>query len=127
MPALLAAADVAVCRSGSSTCFELASVGLPSVLVPSPHVTADQQTRNARHLVDAGAAVLVPDASLDGQRLAAEVDRLLDDEERPRAMSAAGRAWSRPDPAARIAELAQDAATGGSHHPPTLTHPDPPH
>src|SRR3546814_10564428 len=54
MPALLAAADVAVCRSGSSTCFELASVGLPSVLVPSPHVTADQQTRNARHLVDAG-------------------------------------------------------------------------
>src|SRR3546814_16924802 len=93
MPALLAAADVAVCRSGSSTCFELASVGLPSVLVPSPHVTADQQTRNARHLVDAGAAVLVPDASLDGQRLAAEVDRLLDDEERLRAMSAAGRAW----------------------------------
>ena len=54
MPAALAAADVAVCRSGSSTCFELAAAGLPAVLVPSPYVTADQQTGNARHLVDAG-------------------------------------------------------------------------
>src|SRR3546814_12026755 len=112
MPALLAAADVAVCRSGSSTCFELASVGLPSVLVPSPHVTADQQTRNARHLVDAGAAVLVPDASIDGQRLAAEVARLLDDEERPSAMSAAGRDRATPTGAARTGAPAHGQPPG---------------
>ena len=47
MPTALAAADLAVCRSGSSTCFELAAAGLPSILVPSPFVTADQQTGNA--------------------------------------------------------------------------------
>lgn len=106
MPAALAAADVAVCRSGSSACFEVAAVGLPAILVPSPHVTADQQARNARPLVDAGGAVLVRDAELDGERLAREVDGLLGDADRWAAMAAAARAWARPDAAAAIAELA---------------------
>src|SRR5690606_19131635 len=79
MPTSLAAADVAVCRSGASTSFELLAVGLPAVLVPSPFVTADHQTANARHMEEAGAAVVVPDAELDGARLVAEVDALLAD------------------------------------------------
>jgi len=112
MPAALAAADLAVCRSGSSTCFELATVGLPAILVPSPVVTADQQTRNARPLVEAGGAVLVPDAELDGDRLVAEVDRLVGDEARLAAMAAAARAWARPDAAQAIARLAQSHARG---------------
>jgi len=112
MPAALAAADLAVARSGSGTCFELAAVGLPSVLVPSPHVTADQQTQNARRLVDAGAARLLPDAELDGPRLVAEVDRLLGDDTTRAAMAAAARRWARPDAAAAIAALAQGHARG---------------
>jgi UDP-N-acetylglucosamine--N-acetylmuramyl-(pentapeptide) pyrophosphoryl-undecaprenol N-acetylglucosamine transferase len=112
MPAALAAADVAVCRSGSSTCFELAAAALPAVLVPSPYVTADQQTGNARHLVDGGAAVLVPDAELDGRRFAAEVEAILADPERWRAMSHAARALARPDAAARIAAIATEHARG---------------
>jgi undecaprenyldiphospho-muramoylpentapeptide beta-N-acetylglucosaminyltransferase len=112
MPAALAAADIAVCRSGSSTCFELAAVGLPAVLVPSPHVTADQQTQNAQRLVSAGGAVLVPDPELDGARLVTEVDALLADPERRTAMAAAARAWARPDAAAAIAALAETAADG---------------
>ena len=112
MPAALAAADVAVCRSGSSTCFELAAASLPAVLVPSPYVTADQQTGNARHLVEAGAAVLVPDAELDGPRLVAEVDAILASDERRAAMAAAARRWARPDAAAAIAALAEDHARG---------------
>ena len=106
MSAALAAADVAVCRSGSSTCFELAAAGLPAVLVPSPYVTADQQTSNAAYLVEAGAAVLVPDQDLDGVRLVAEVDDLLADDERRSAMGAAARTRARPDAAAAIAALA---------------------
>lgn len=107
MPGALAAADLAVCRSGSSTCFELAAAGLPSILVPSPFVTADQQTGNARHLVAAGAAVLVPDAELDGPRLVAEVDALLQDPTRLALMGAAAHGWARPDAAAAIATLAE--------------------
>lgn len=110
MPAALAAADLAVCRSGSSTCFELAAVGLPAILVPSPFVTADQQTRNARPLVDAGGAVLVPDAELDGPRLAAEVDALLADDERRARMASAALSWARPDAADAIAKLARTHA-----------------
>jgi UDP-N-acetylglucosamine--N-acetylmuramyl-(pentapeptide) pyrophosphoryl-undecaprenol N-acetylglucosamine transferase len=110
MPSVLAAADVAVCRSGSSTCFEVAAVGLPTILVPSPHVTADQQTRNAAPLVKSGGAVLVPDAELDADRLVREVDALLDDDDRREAMAAAARAWARPDAAAAIARLAESHA-----------------
>jgi UDP-N-acetylglucosamine--N-acetylmuramyl-(pentapeptide) pyrophosphoryl-undecaprenol N-acetylglucosamine transferase len=112
MPTALAAADLAVCRSGSGTCFEVATMGLPAVLVPSPVVTADQQTRNAERLVAAGAAVLVPDAELDGTRLVAEVDRLLADAGARAAMGAAARAWARPGAADAIAALAEEHARG---------------
>ncbi len=112
MPTSLAAADVAVCRSGASTSFELLAVGLPAVLVPSPFVTADHQTANARHIERAGAAVLVPDGELDGERLAAEVDALLADPQRLERMAAAGRAAARPDAADAIAALVEEHAGG---------------
>jgi UDP-N-acetylglucosamine--N-acetylmuramyl-(pentapeptide) pyrophosphoryl-undecaprenol N-acetylglucosamine transferase len=107
MPSALAAADLAVCRAGSGTCFELAAVGLPAILVPSPYVTADQQTENARRLVVAGAARLVPDAELDGARLVLEVDALLADDATREAMAAAARAWAKPRAATEIAALAE--------------------
>jgi undecaprenyldiphospho-muramoylpentapeptide beta-N-acetylglucosaminyltransferase len=107
MPRALAAADVAVCRSGASTCFELAAVGLPAVLVPSPNVTADHQTANARQLVDAGAAVLLPEAELVGDRLTTTVDALLDDPQHLEAMAAAARAVARPRAADDIAALVE--------------------
>jgi UDP-N-acetylglucosamine--N-acetylmuramyl-(pentapeptide) pyrophosphoryl-undecaprenol N-acetylglucosamine transferase len=101
---------VAVCRSGSSTSFELLAAGLPAVVVPSPYVTADHQTANARHLVEAGAAVLVPDAELDGARLVAEVDALLADPARLARMAAAAKAAARPHAAADIAALVEEHA-----------------
>ncbi|HET6951823.1 MAG TPA: undecaprenyldiphospho-muramoylpentapeptide beta-N-acetylglucosaminyltransferase [Acidimicrobiales bacterium] len=107
MPTSLAAADVAVCRSGASTSFELLAAGLPSVLVPSPFVTADHQTANARHLAAWGAAVVVSDAELDGARLAGEVDALLGDPGRLDAMARAARAAARPGAADAIAALVE--------------------
>lgn len=112
MPAALAAADLALCRSGSSMCFELAAAGLPSILVPSPYVTADQQTGNARQLADAGAAVVVPDAELLGPRLVTEVNGLLADPARLASMGVAARGRARPDAAADIAALAEAHARG---------------
>lgn len=112
MPAVLAAADLVVCRSGSGTCFELAAMGLPAVLVPSPVVTADQQTRNAVHLVEAGGARLVPDAELDGPRLVAEVDAILGDPALLEAMRAGASSWAPVDAAAAVARLAEEHARG---------------
>ena len=99
----LGAADLAVARAGGSV-LELAAAGLPAVLVPYPHATADHQTKNARHMERAGAAVVVPDAELDGPRLAREVGALLRDPGRVSAMARAAQEVARPDAAERIAD-----------------------
>jgi UDP-N-acetylglucosamine--N-acetylmuramyl-(pentapeptide) pyrophosphoryl-undecaprenol N-acetylglucosamine transferase len=98
----LGAADLAVGRAGGSV-LELAAAGLPAILVPYPHATADHQTSNARHMERAGAAVVVPDSELDAPRLAREVAGLLDAPERMREMSRAATKLSRPDAAELIA------------------------
>ena len=99
----LAAADLAVARSGGSV-FELAAAGLPALLVPYPHATGDHQTGNARWMADAGAAVVVPDGELDAERLAAEVGTLLSEPGRIERMAAAAGRLARPDAAQRIAD-----------------------
>ncbi|WP_412061386.1 undecaprenyldiphospho-muramoylpentapeptide beta-N-acetylglucosaminyltransferase [Rubrivirga sp. IMCC45206] len=98
-----AAADLAVCRSGAITCSELAVTGTPSVLVPSPNVTADHQTKNALALSEAGAAVLLREPDLDRQ-FDATIPTLLRDADRRRQMADAALAIARPDAAATIAE-----------------------
>jgi UDP-N-acetylglucosamine--N-acetylmuramyl-(pentapeptide) pyrophosphoryl-undecaprenol N-acetylglucosamine transferase len=77
---------------------------LPAVLVPFPHATGDHQTLNAHHMEEAGAAVIVPDAELDGPRLAREVAALLSAPRRMAEMASAARAAARPDAAERIAD-----------------------
>jgi UDP-N-acetylglucosamine--N-acetylmuramyl-(pentapeptide) pyrophosphoryl-undecaprenol N-acetylglucosamine transferase len=99
----LAAADLVVARAGGSV-LELAAAGLPAILVPYPHATADHQTRNARLMAEAGAAVVVPDSELDGPRLAREVAALLRAPQQLAAMARAAREVARPDAAAVIAD-----------------------
>lgn len=108
----LAAADVAVSRAGGNTVAELAAVGLPSVLVPLPGAPGDHQTANARALSDGGAAVLVADADMSAGRLLAEVDGLLGDPARLRAMEAAATGVARRDAAETVAALVEASARG---------------
>ena len=83
--------------------FEVAAHGRPAILVPYPHASADHQSSNARWMEQAGAAVVVPDAELTPQRLAAEVAALLGDPARLEAMGRASASLARPDAAQRIA------------------------
>ena len=99
----LAAADLAAARAGGSV-LELAAAGLPAILVPFPHATADHQARNARYMERAGAAVVVPDSELDGPRLAREVGTLLGAPQRLAEMARAALAASSPEAADRIAD-----------------------
>ena len=110
----LAAADAAVARSGGSV-FELAQYGLPSVLIPYPHASADHQTSNARWMADAGAAVVLPDAELTPERLRAETDALL---ERRETMASAAAALAKPDAARDIAHEILAAVTEEKVPPP---------
>jgi UDP-N-acetylglucosamine--N-acetylmuramyl-(pentapeptide) pyrophosphoryl-undecaprenol N-acetylglucosamine transferase len=106
----LAAADVAVARAGGSI-FELAQYGLPAVLVPYPHATADHQTGNARWMRDGGAAVVIADAELTPERLRSEVDAILLDPDRLAAMAAASARLARPHAARDVAAAVLAAAT----------------
>jgi UDP-N-acetylglucosamine--N-acetylmuramyl-(pentapeptide) pyrophosphoryl-undecaprenol N-acetylglucosamine transferase len=98
-----AAADLATARAGGSI-FELLAAGVPAILVPYPHATADHQTGNARWMERGGAAAVVPDGELDGPRLAREVAALLGSPERLRSMQRAALGLARPDAADRIAD-----------------------
>jgi UDP-N-acetylglucosamine--N-acetylmuramyl-(pentapeptide) pyrophosphoryl-undecaprenol N-acetylglucosamine transferase len=99
--AALAAADLVVARAGGSV-WEVAAAGRPAVLVPSPNVTADHQTKNARHFEAAGGAVVVPEAEI--ARVPGVVADLLADAVRLAAMGEAMRRAARPDAADVIAE-----------------------
>ncbi|WP_411145956.1 UDP-N-acetylglucosamine--N-acetylmuramyl-(pentapeptide) pyrophosphoryl-undecaprenol N-acetylglucosamine transferase [Streptomyces sp. x-80] len=114
-----AAADLVVCRAGSATVAELATIGMPAVLVPYPHAPGDHQTHNARVLSDAGAALLLPDAETTAERLAALVDPLLADPDRLAAMGAA----ADPGTHAQAADLlaARARALAGRPRPHHLT------
>ena len=100
--AALAAADLALARAGGSV-WELAAAGLPAVLVPSPNVTADHQTKNARHFERGGGAVVLPEPEL-AARGRDVVESLLADDERRARMGEAMRRLARPDAADAIAE-----------------------
>ncbi len=105
----LAAADLAVARSGGSV-FELVAHGLPAILVPYPHASGDHQSENARWMADAGAAIAIPDGELSGERLAHEVAALLADRERLATMASAASGLARPHAAEEVADELMKAA-----------------
>ena len=97
----LAVADLAISRAGG-TVWELAAAGVPSILVPYPHATADHQALNARYFEQGGGAVVVRQEELE--RVPALVEELLADPARLRRMSEAMRALAKPDAAGEIAD-----------------------
>jgi UDP-N-acetylglucosamine--N-acetylmuramyl-(pentapeptide) pyrophosphoryl-undecaprenol N-acetylglucosamine transferase len=97
-----AAADLIVCRSGAMTLAEIAACGTPSILVPYPHAAHDHQVVNAANLVDRGAAAMILDRELTGERLAQEIAHWLADRQALSRMSANARTFARPDAAERI-------------------------
>jgi UDP-N-acetylglucosamine--N-acetylmuramyl-(pentapeptide) pyrophosphoryl-undecaprenol N-acetylglucosamine transferase len=103
-----ALADLAVARSGASSVFELAAFGVPAILVPYPYAADAHQDSNAAPLVARGAARMIPDAELDGDRLAREIAETLSSPERLGVMAAAMKSWATPDAAQRAADAILD-------------------
>jgi UDP-N-acetylglucosamine--N-acetylmuramyl-(pentapeptide) pyrophosphoryl-undecaprenol N-acetylglucosamine transferase len=103
MPEAYAAADVVVSRSGALTCAELSLTGNASILVPSPNVAGDHQTKNAQSLVNGGAALLLENDAVI-ENLAELIKKLMVNEERRKAMQQAALQLAKPNAARQIAE-----------------------
>ncbi|UCF21244.1 MAG: UDP-N-acetylglucosamine--N-acetylmuramyl-(pentapeptide) pyrophosphoryl-undecaprenol N-acetylglucosamine transferase [Gemmatimonadota bacterium] len=106
MEKVLSLATLAVSRAGAVTLAEYCAWGVPSVLVPLPHATAQHQLHNARALAAAGAALVVEEGELgeSPELLWRELIGLLSSEARLERMGAAARRRGNPDAADRIAD-----------------------
>lgn len=105
MPASFAEADLIICRSGASTVSEVAAAGKPSILVPFPFAADDHQLRNAEAMAAAGAARLVLDREMNGERLFQEASALLKDPASLRELGRKAREASHPGAAERAASV----------------------
>jgi UDP-N-acetylglucosamine--N-acetylmuramyl-(pentapeptide) pyrophosphoryl-undecaprenol N-acetylglucosamine transferase len=103
-------ADFVVARAGALTISELAAAGLGALLVPYPHATDDHQTSNAAHMVEAGAALTIPERELDAEGLARELGPITTDRARLLAMAEAARGMARPGAAERLANACIEVA-----------------
>jgi UDP-N-acetylglucosamine--N-acetylmuramyl-(pentapeptide) pyrophosphoryl-undecaprenol N-acetylglucosamine transferase len=108
MPAMLAGAELAICRAGGTTLAELAAAGVPAVLTPYPHAADEHQRLNAEVLVQQGAALMLDEGTAGNDlesRLAEVLARLLDDPAARRRMGSAMRRRARPNAAEDVATV----------------------
>jgi UDP-N-acetylglucosamine--N-acetylmuramyl-(pentapeptide) pyrophosphoryl-undecaprenol N-acetylglucosamine transferase len=110
MPAAYAWADLVICRAGASTVAELAAAGCAALLVPYPHAVDDHQTHNGQYLVDAGAALMVPEDLLTPELLAQMLSGLLARREQLVTMAQAARKAAWPNAVNVIADACLEAA-----------------
>lgn len=105
-------ADLVLCRSGALTVSELCVAGAASILVPFPHAVDDHQTANARHLAEAGAAVLLPQSRFTPGSLTTLLQDLGRDRAQITKMAQAARTLARPDATERVVNYCLEAAHG---------------
>jgi UDP-N-acetylglucosamine--N-acetylmuramyl-(pentapeptide) pyrophosphoryl-undecaprenol N-acetylglucosamine transferase len=114
MPRAFAAADVVLCRSGAGAVAELAAGGKASILVPFPHAADQHQLRNAEAFERGGAARLVKDQDMTGEKLVALVNELWVDDGTLERMSEAARRFAKPGAARRAAEILELVSQPGN-------------
>lgn len=115
MSDIWAVTDLAISRSGASSCAELTACGIPSILLPYPFHKDMHQRLNAKILCDAGAAVLVDDEKdrrKNADKLRPVLQSLLNDAGKRQAMAQAARNLGRPDAAENVARVVMEIASG---------------
>lgn len=113
IPRRLSEAQLVVSRSGASSVADISVVGRPSILVPFAAATGDHQTANARGLVAAEAAVLIPESRLTSDVLSEHIAAILDDPAAAAAMARAALSTGMPDATERLAVLVEELARKG--------------
>lgn len=110
VPRRFSEAQLVISRAGASSIADISVIGRPSILVPLAVAIRDEQTANALGLVDAGAAVLVPESGLDAESLARHIAAILDDPHKAETMARNALGVGRPDATARLVALVETLA-----------------
>ena len=112
IPKRMSEAQLVISRAGASSVADISVIGRPAVLIPFAAATNDHQTANARGLVDANAAIALPERDATAGRLSAEIARILQSPETASAMAQAALSCGRPNAAEDLAELVDRVSKG---------------
>jgi len=104
----MAAADLVVSRSGAITVSEIAALGRPSILIPSPNVVRNHQEQNAREFEREGAAAVITEAELTPDVLYERISAMIDDKDGREKMSENLKKLAKTDALEKLYELMQD-------------------
>lgn len=101
-------ADLIICRAGATTCAEVSAAGKAAIMVPFPMAADDHQRKNAEALQNAGAAKMILQQDLSGERLAAEIAALIDSPGKISEMESSAKKLGRPDAAAATVDIIEE-------------------
>jgi UDP-N-acetylglucosamine--N-acetylmuramyl-(pentapeptide) pyrophosphoryl-undecaprenol N-acetylglucosamine transferase len=107
IPRRLSEAQLVISRSGASSVADISVIGRPSILIPYAAATGDHQTANARGLVNAEAAILIPESALDADTLSAQMAAVLENPKAAQVMSRNALSIGRADATDRLVELVE--------------------
>lgn len=110
IPRRMTEAQLIIARAGASSIADISVIGRPAILIPFPAATGDHQTANAQGLVAARGAVLLAESAASPQSLAEEITHILSYPRAAQKMAAASLAFSRPNAASDLADLAEKLA-----------------
>ncbi|MFW8636777.1 UDP-N-acetylglucosamine--N-acetylmuramyl-(pentapeptide) pyrophosphoryl-undecaprenol N-acetylglucosamine transferase [Cribrihabitans pelagius] len=113
VPARMSEAQLVISRSGASSVADIAAIGRPSVLIPFAAAAGDHQTANARGLVSANAAVMIPESALDVPVLAEHMGAILSNPQAAAQMASAALNAGVPDATERLVALVEQLAEEG--------------
>ncbi|KHQ54323.1 undecaprenyldiphospho-muramoylpentapeptide beta-N-acetylglucosaminyltransferase [Mameliella alba] len=112
VPARMSEAQLVISRSGASSVADIAVIGRPSILIPYPHATGDHQVANAQALVDAGAAIRIPESKLTIESLTESIHAILSNESGAIQMVRGALSVAKPEAAEHLAWLVEELAAG---------------
>lgn len=110
VPNRMAEAQLVIARSGASTVADISVIGRPSILIPFAAATGDHQTANARGLVEAGAAIMIPESMLTAESLSEQIASVLGNADGANHMSRAALSVGKPEAAEELAALVEALA-----------------
>ncbi|NSX54184.1 undecaprenyldiphospho-muramoylpentapeptide beta-N-acetylglucosaminyltransferase [Parasulfitobacter algicola] len=116
IPSRMADAQLVISRAGASSIADISVIGRPSILIPYAVAAGDHQTANARGLVDAQAAVLIPESKLTIESLAENISAILTQDKAAVAMAAGARTVGRPNATGALVDMVEQLAQKAGHN-----------